>query len=845
MCFMHSKVADDLATRCQMHVRIFAMLVPWIIVAAPAVAQNAADSPRFSTFDAGAGIHKFVPGRWGVISIGVINPGEHDAEVLSAIHFGDEENLQYSRQLWVPPRSKRVSWVPVFVPETTSKDSGMTTVKSLLFSRESFGDVLIESPSGQKSHDGIIPVEHEPQITAIISNDDDNDEPREALAALRVARNLTMKISQLRNDTFPTRYEALDGLDQLVIAGDQIPDDPAGIIALRQWLHDGGRIWLMLDRVPPSTVSRLLGDSFRYRVLDRVGLTEVAFRSDEPGEDDDEGKVREFEEPVDMVRVVGEDLNTSFTVNGWPAAFWQPAGKGLVLFTTLGPRGWMRPREQEEFYKLSVFKRSANAATPQLERLAYKFLVPRHRTVLPTGQLQQVVSDQIGRRIVGRGSMAALLVTYCVALVGVGVLLSSGGRSVHLVWIGPVLAVVTAAIAAGLGYASRTETPPTVVESQFVEAAEGVDDLTVHGLLAIYNQRPSAVQLGASRGGIFVPDMKALGGETRRMVWTDLEKWHWEHLTLPAGVRTAESSMGIIPEEPIRATASWDASGVVGHLMASPFTSFGDAILTGPDHRNLAVQFGDSGEKEGEFTAGQSLASAQFIANNVLSDQQRLRQEVYRQLVRRDEQYQYPDRLMLLTWAESWDSGFQFDPDARRAGTALLAVPVQLAAPAPGTRVKVPSTFLSYQSVAIPGQKSMSAAFDKRRRVWIGPLTNGTSTMLRFEVPSQLLPLRIDRVYFSIKINAPSRDLEIFGLRGEQQIVLETQSSPVGEFVFEIDQADVLGLDGEGGLQLGVNVGDFQGKQTGLIQSEGWKIDDLWIEVEGEVLETKASGSTQ
>ena len=55
----------------------------------------------------------------------------------------------------------------------------------------------------------------------------------------------------------------------------------------------------------------------------------------------------------------------------------------------------------------------------------------------------------------------------------------------------------------------------------------------------------------------------------------------------------------------------------------------------------------------------------------------------------------------------------------------------------------------------------------------------------------------------------------------------------------------MLGLDDEGGLQLGVNVSDFRGKQTGLIQSEGWKIDDLWIEVEGEVLETKASGSTQ
>ena len=71
----------------------------------------------------------------------------------------------------------------------------------------------------------------------------------------------------------PPTEEAFDGVDHLIVASDRLADDPAGMRALRRWLEQGGRAWVMLDRVHPDTVAALLGDALDFEVVDHVGLT--------------------------------------------------------------------------------------------------------------------------------------------------------------------------------------------------------------------------------------------------------------------------------------------------------------------------------------------------------------------------------------------------------------------------------------------------------------------------------------------------------------------------------------------------------------------------------------------
>src|SRR5205823_1390290 len=151
------------------------------------------------------------------------------------------------------------------------------------------------------------------------------------------------------------------GLDQLVVSSDRVTADPAGLCAIRQWLHGGGRLWVRLDRVSPATVSLLLGEAFPCTVVNRTELTQWQLLQSPRAEAADEeasdalegpvpvrqtflridGKIDTFEPPVEMVCILAPGVKAAHTINGWPASFWRRSGRGKVLFTTLGPRGWV------------------------------------------------------------------------------------------------------------------------------------------------------------------------------------------------------------------------------------------------------------------------------------------------------------------------------------------------------------------------------------------------------------------------------------------------------------------------------------------------------------------------
>jgi hypothetical protein len=161
------------------------------------------------------------------------------------------------------------------------------------------------------------------------------------------------------------------------------------------------------------------------------------------------------------------------------------------------------------------------------------------------------------------------------------------------------------------------------------------------------------------------------------MVWTDLNRWHWENLALPPGLRLAPFEATARLPEPVSARITLGPDGVVGTLTAGPFRDASDAVLAFPSHRNLAVRFTGAA---GEFAAGpgDQLLSGQFLTANVLSGEQRRRQEVYRKLVARRTEAWYPTRPTLLTWASPLDLGFTFPEGTRQAGSALVAVPLTI-----------------------------------------------------------------------------------------------------------------------------------------------------------------------
>ncbi len=799
--------------------------------AAELAAQEKSEHPAYIVADKPAGVQLYVPGEWGVLGLGVVNPTDESAEVLAAMHFAGDPTLQYGRQFWIPPRARRYTWYPLLTPETLPADEKRAEIRALLIDRSGGREQFIGSRSGQMLQMGLLMLEHERPLTGIFADPGDTH-ARHALVAGRLSRDLSWRVAGLRSDTMPPSAETLGALDHLVVCSDQVTADAAGLLALRRWLYDGGRLWIMLDEVRPETAALLLGDAFRCQTVDRVDLTEFEMQMRRANGTWEKQPRRQFDEPVEMLRVLPTGMHVTHTINEWPAAFWQQAGQGRVLYTTLAPRGWTRPRTPQDRREKQALKNAPVIATAPLNLLMTEFLQPRPAPALPAVALQDYVTDKIGYEIVSRGPVVATLSGFCLSVLGLGVWLRRRGQLEQLGWLGPALAVVVAVGLALLGLFSRRAVPPTVAVAQFVEMVPNSDDLQMHGTLAIYNQSQSDQPLGARRGGVFMPDMTGQGGTTRRMVWTDLDAWHWENLTLPAGVRTASFSYGAKLDQPLRARATFDANGLLGTLDAAPFTELADCIIATPARRTLRVRLGE----EGAWRAGMDdqLPPGQYLGGTVVSGEQRQRQAVYEKLLTRANQDAYPARPSLLFWAAPLDMQLVVDPAARQSGSALVAVPLELERPAAGTAIAIPAALLPFESVQGPGRAGMSAAYKNREGEWIGPLTESSDVFLRFQLPPEILPVELTEATFTIKLTAPGRKFELLSAATGELIPLAEQDSPLGTLSFTIDDPRALLLDADGGLILAFRVGDRQ-DASGGISSAGWQVNYVQLEAQATV----------
>ena len=345
-------------------------------------------------------------------------------------------------------------------------------------------------------------------------------------------------------------------MDQLVIGDERLSLDPAAIHAIRQWLYGGGKLWIMLDRIPLATVSLLLGEDLDWTVVDRVGLTQWQFQQGHAmaglADDGDSppasaaprgrlssnqhlGQIAPFEPPVAMVKLLAPDVKPAYSIDGWPAAFWRRAGRGLVLFTTLGPRGWYSPRT-------STAGQLPVEGNEPLHKLAGYFMMSKEKPSLPSEAFKPYLAEKVGYRIVSRWKVLAILGAFCLILAASGVWLARAGSLSHLASIGPGSGLVVALVLITEGNRSRRAIPPTVAEAQWVEVAPGGSDAYVTGLLGFYNQEESSAELGAEPDGIFFPDVQGQAGIMHRLVWSDLNRWHWKNMTLSAGLHLAKFS---------------------------------------------------------------------------------------------------------------------------------------------------------------------------------------------------------------------------------------------------------------------------------------------------------------
>jgi hypothetical protein len=793
------------------------------------------------------GVSPYQSNTWGIVNVGMMNPTNRDVRILVSTSVGNVKTNQYGREFWVPANSRRISWHSIFIPEDKSGSANSVAVDSIVSERVGGRERVLKTSTGAIAHDGVLSYSGINSPTTVIV---DMPEPKdgfqvpldgETVTALNAVgacqfsiqrRRATLEMSQ----TFlPPVTTAWDGTKHIVLVGDSLADDSAAMTAVRRWLMDGGRMWIMLDLVQQDTVERLLGDGCPYREVDRVGLTTLQVKASKGSSRPSDPKQTDHEQPIPFVRTLVTGVEVTHTINEWPAAFEQVYGRGKIIFTTLGMRAWLRPTGiQDGSYSDAGIQQVPNETLRDLMNYFYGFQQP---AMLEPELFDEYLSQQIGYEVVDFNIVLLVLTISCGGLLVAGMWLVRTHRFRLLVWAGPAFAITASGVLMVVGMRNLHSVPNTVATIQLVAVAPESDDLNLTGLLSVYRQDESQKRISVVNGGTISPTRASQSGTTRRMVWTDIDSWHWENSAIPAGVNRSTIRFSRNIRKPVRAVGSFGPDGLSGRLDSQPFEQPGDAVLVTTALHPLSVKFQD----DGSFVAGSNelMTGGEYIGGVLLSDEQRRRQDLYRKLLTNKRRSTLIDKPTMFVWTKSIETGYAISSDETFRGSALLSIPLQLERTPPGRQVTIPGTFLPYRGVSGPKGLESSGHLSNADGTWL-ERSRPARTWLRAEIPPEVLPLRMTRLTITLRLSGKSQPVKIVELVDGKPRVLATRTSPEGVQRIEIKQTETLQIDESGGVTIGIFVGDTLSlNEYNMTETQGerWNIDFLYLEIAGTTLE--------
>lgn len=816
---------------------LLAVLAPGLLAAQ----ESAGITPTLGSPAAIAGIRHYSPGTWSLVSVDVFNSTDQPIDVLASTFFKQHPHLQFGRQLWVPAHARRTVWYPVRPPADASATPGTPLdVETMLYDRTGGHDSLIKSPTGQISRDALLAVGEDDPVTGII-RDGPDDEAQDLVVALRTGKRLSRRVVQVNDLFLPAEDATLDGLRHLVVCSDDIARDAAGLAAVRRWLHRGGQLWLMLDELSEDTVALLLENAYTGQIVDHVELNTVNLQGSGMEFELRSPAAVELERPVRQVRMLAPDLEVAYRVNGWPAALFQPVGRGNVLFTTISPHAWMRVREPADPRPENPADDAPYVARTPLLRLAERFLLPPKPVANPSPGQRAYVTGRVGYEVAPKPLVAAWLGGFCLVLLVAGAGLARMGRLERMAWVTPLAALTACLGLAAVGTKSKVAAEPALSVLQTTQLVPGSEDVQLTGVAALYQRERTDTRLNSRAGAMLLPDMNGMAGGTKRMVWTDIGAWHWENLSVPSGLRLASVRLATRMPRPAFATIHFNEQGLAGQFTQSLFKNVSDAVIGTAGGRWLAVAIDESGR----ISAGTDdlLPPGEFLSGTLLTEEQRRRQNVYAHQFPVGVETQVLERPTLLAWADAVDLGIELPPGTSAFGSALLSIPLDLQRPQPGAHITIPSPFLDVDAVFGPqSARGSKSTYNRRTGLWLEAIRPSLS-WLRFSLPQELQDVELVGGSLSVKIHAPGRPLRILGLTAGQITTLAERNSVVGSFELPLENIGDLDREPEGGLLIGIDVGAFAGAEVDDLQpdltslSNTWQVDYVRLDLQARVPE--------
>ncbi len=816
------------------------------------IAQEPAGTPVVLDIGNDLVFREHRPGLWSYICPEIKNPTSNLLEAKVVAFFESAKNRQFEKELEIPANSTLRTTIPIFVPRSSKSSSdiqvqlwdvGGTEPKLILNNgvrsyQTSVSIRGVNLAEGSRYHSSAlldaVDIDAVPAAKRQAYSD-----AEELLFATRIYTNQSARIGKSTDSFLPSSSRAFESVSQMVIHNDRLLNDSAGMTAVRRWLGNGGDLWIMLDLVSAETVTQLLGDALPFHQVDRTSLTTVQLVDADPESVAAPQPPREFEKPIDLVRVVLDGGTPHFSVEGWPAIFSSQFGKGRIMFTAVSANALMRKRTAEDPPSNPRLGISDYLLVDSMEAMAYQMLVEDGSVEgLTNEELQTELVNQIGYQIMSQRNVMIILAVYSVLLLLTGCWLIQKKRLDWLLFIGPLFAILTAGVFLLLGYQNSRVSPPTFASFQQVAPLPGSSEFQVHGLGVLYSQTQQSYPLGGTNDGRMQGIAETNEDQSEKISWNRKGDWEFAGGKIEPGIRVFSISSNIGAPEKMFASVTFDEKGLVGTLESnSLLESLRDIVIACPKGRYFSVTesaVGLSFGKENELPDGQ------FVGSNLISDEQRWHQSIYAALFPIDDSSRWVNDFSLFGWAPPLELDLTIPPEYERTGGALVRVPLRITSPESGAKVFVPAAFIDLQSVRFENQ-GLSSIYKSKTREWNGSIQKKADIKLRFQIPKEVLPLKIESAKFSVKrIFSPYRDVTIkFGNEGE---ILAKLSEPTGRFERTIKDSKLLTLDENGQIEIAIESEVYQSffdersRVTDITQRKELprdNLDDIRLEVTG------------
>jgi hypothetical protein len=779
------------------------------------------------------GVKRFLSGRWGLVSGQVRNLGDRADRILMVVTPEGGTGLQYSRLIEIPANMAfETNW-----PVRLNDGIAGTSVNF----------EYLEYPGGNE--DGVIRHKNfDKQIPSFYgitrpgaqgltvwipqSGGTSNESAvSHFMRAMRVTRSGDMMVSMMLSTDFSEHREALDAVDQVAVADSNLSDYPLACSALRNWVRRGGQLMLALDQCGNDVAKALLGETMSMTVVGKTTTNTVRLDLN-PDYPTNQYPVRfverAFDEPVGYLRVIPDNGEVIWSIDGWPVAMRIGMGAGTVLVTTVSP-------------EVFLLAQTTDGTTPpyglvdSCRRMSDALFSPRSQRLITEATASQQAAAMIGYEIPSRTVATVILTLFPVLLTTGAWYLGRQSHGERLIWVLPVLALTGALPAVALGFRSRSVAPTTVIESSVVYSSDSASDYVIDGYATLYSPTQTDLEISTSKSVLTELRGDSTNRDYRRLLWTSPQQNTWSNLEVNTGLRTFPVRAEVDLNGTLSAEATFNQDGLTGRLQLGDMSIPQDLLLATIHADRMAL----SVRQDGTFTGSDPdvLASEQFSTTTMVSEQQAIRARTLETLFQSTDRYEpFPQEPVVMFWTSLDEPCLQLPgTDIRQLGEALFIQPLKLLPPAPETQITIPGPLMAFRAI-VNSDGSYSAVYDNPHRRWM-PSESAVKTLLQFRIPQVCQPFDPESATLSILIRAPSRVVEVLaGSEGSLQS-LARFDSPLGSRKVVIPGDLIRETARDGTVIVQVNVGGLDASMTESMageQDDSWQIEQLSLSLKGQ-----------